>query len=105
VDLGLFAWFPFAAIRNQGGAYGLTFDSLGNLYVANYDVDSVQLISPSGTDLGVFASTPLIGPRDLVVVPGPINEGQCKNALWQTYSFPRLFKNQGECIRFVNTGR
>lgn len=30
---------------------------------------------------------------------------QCKNGGWQTFNNPRIFKNQGDCVSFVNNGR
>ncbi len=35
----------------------------------------------------------------------PTNKDQCKNGGWMTFDFPRTFKNQGDCIQFVNTGK
>jgi hypothetical protein len=35
----------------------------------------------------------------------PTNKEQCKKAGWQTFKTPRAFKNQGDCIQFVNTGK
>jgi hypothetical protein len=35
----------------------------------------------------------------------PANKDQCKNGGWRTFSTPRRFMNQGDCIQFVNTGR
>ena len=35
---------------------GLAFDSAGNLYASNADDSTIEKFSPSGTDLGVFAS-------------------------------------------------
>jgi len=29
----------------------------------------------------------------------------CKNGGWSSFNFPTTFKNQGECIQFVNTGK
>lgn len=36
--------------------------------------------------------------------PSPTSKEQCKNGGWQTYSSPS-FKNQGECVSFVQSGR
>ena len=36
---------------------GLAFDSAGNLYVANYGSATIEKFTPSGVDLGLFAST------------------------------------------------
>ncbi len=35
----------------------------------------------------------------------PQNKNQCKNGGWQLFDVPRTFKNQGDCIQFVNTGK
>lgn len=34
----------------------------------------------------------------------PTSKDQCKNGGWRGFSVPRPFKNQGDCIQFVNTG-
>ncbi len=34
----------------------------------------------------------------------PENKDQCKNVQWENFIFPRRFKNQGDCIQFVNVG-
>lgn len=35
----------------------------------------------------------------------PVDKNQCKNGGWQFFNSPRSFKNQGDCIQFVDTGR
>jgi hypothetical protein len=35
----------------------------------------------------------------------PTNKDQCKNNGWKRFNTPRTFKNQGDCIQFVNTGK
>lgn len=35
----------------------------------------------------------------------PISANQCKNGGWQNFYIPRRFKNQGDCIQYVNTGK
>ena len=35
----------------------------------------------------------------------PANKDQCKNGGWAAFTIPRAFKNQGDCIQFVNTGK
>ena len=35
----------------------------------------------------------------------PTNKDQCKNGGWQLFDVPRVFKNQGDCIQYVNTGK
>ncbi|HEX7101597.1 MAG TPA: hypothetical protein VF201_03025 [Nitrolancea sp.] len=36
--------------------------------------------------------------------PAPTSKDQCKNGGWQQFDNPH-FKNQGDCIQFVNTGK
>jgi hypothetical protein len=36
---------------------------------------------------------------------GPTSADQCKNGGWENFDTPRTFKNQGDCIRYVNTGK
>ena len=45
----------------------------------------------------LFTTTTSVGP--------PTKKDQCKNGGWQTFTAPRKFKNQGDCIQFVNTGK
>ena len=35
----------------------------------------------------------------------PRRKEQCKDEGWRRFDFPRVFKNQGDCIQFVNTGK
>ena len=35
---------------------------------------------------------------------GPTTREQCKHGGWATFTVPRRFKNQGDCIQYVNTG-
>ena len=51
--------------------------------------------SPSGATTYDFE--PLVGP--------PTTKDSCKNGGWSTFDLPRLFKNQGDCIQYVNTGK
>ena len=97
----------FATLADPGSAYGMAFDSEGNLYAANFAAASVRKYSPTGTDLGIFASTGLAAPRDLVVVPqgGPTNKDECRDDGWESFDFPRTFRNQGDCVQFVETGK
>ena len=35
----------------------------------------------------------------------PQTVNNAKDDGWKAFNFPRLFKNQGNCIQFVNTGK
>jgi hypothetical protein len=41
---------------------------------------------------------------ELLVGP-PTDKNQCKKGDWSEFDFPKAFKNQGDCIQFVNTGK
>ena len=35
----------------------------------------------------------------------PTNKDQCKSGGWRRFDVPRTFRNQGDCIQFVETGK
>ena len=35
----------------------------------------------------------------------PVTKDECEKGGWKTFTFLRTFKNQGDCIQFVNTGK
>ena len=47
------------------------------------------------------AATPCAPPP----VGPPTNKDQCKDDGWKSFNVPRKFKNQGDCIQYVNTGK
>jgi hypothetical protein len=55
-------------------------------------------------DIDVVVMDDFIYSEPSVVGP-PTEKKQCKKGGWETFEFPRLFKNQGDCIKFVNTGK
>lgn len=62
------------------------------------DPDLVVDFTPFLTSAqGLPCPTPVVGP--------PTNKDQCKNGGWMTFNTPRTFKNQGDCIQYVNTGK
>ncbi|MGZ5437558.1 MAG: right-handed parallel beta-helix repeat-containing protein [Pyrinomonadaceae bacterium] len=73
-------------INNPGG----TGDAIIN-------PDGVVDFFPYLTSASTCAAVPQVGP--------PTNKDQCKNGGWQTFNTPRTFKNQGDCIQYVNTGK
>ena len=99
-DLG-----TFVSIGLSASIFGIAFDAAGDLYVANYAEGNIHRFSPAGDDLGVFASTAPVRPRDLVIIPlgaAPTVKEECKDDGWQSFD---SFKNQGDCIQLVNTGK
>ncbi len=62
------------------------------------DVITAQtFIVPQGSPTSVSYPGPLCGP--------PTRMSDCKDGGWAAYSNPRVFENQGACVRYVNTGR
>lgn len=61
------------------------------------DPDGVVKYSPFLTSLSSCAPAGRIGP--------PTNKDQCKKDGWKNFTVPEKFKNQGDCIQFVNTGK
>ena len=72
-------------------------------YVPNLFSDNVSVISTATNT--VVATIPVVGgPISIafgVRTQGPTDKDQCKNGGWQTFTNP-AFKNQGQCIKFVN---
>jgi NHL repeat len=67
---------------------GVGLDSSSNLYVADTENSRVLMYPPTTTGVGP-----------------PTNKDQCKNGGWEIFTIPRKFKNQGDCVSFVNTGK
>src|SRR5229473_2967650 len=81
-----------AYFTNSGVA---SVSGLGSVSV----IDTASNIVVATVGVGAFAQgvaiTPGIGP--------PTNKDQCKKGDWKTFTVPRKFKNQGDCVSFVNT--
>lgn len=72
--------------NNPGGSGDAVVDPSGVVDFFPY------LTSPS-----TCAAVPQVGP--------PTNKDQCKKDGWMSFNVPRKFKNQGDCIQYVNTGK
>jgi hypothetical protein len=76
----------------------------GVIFASGGDQGDIYTLSPTGTQ--TFAGfTNVGGVGDLAFTPLPTSKADCKNGGWQRFSFPYSFKNQGDCIQFVNTGK
>ena len=65
-----------------------------------------KIIDPDGVvDYTPFLTSPAGTPCAPPPVGPPTNKDQCKDGGWQTFNTPRNFKNQGDCIQYVNTGK
>ena len=79
-----------AYVTNEGSNTVSVIDTATNTVVATIPVGVI----PFGVAIAI---TPGIGP--------PTNKDQCKDGGWETFTIPRKFKNQGDCVSFVNTGK
>lgn len=70
-------------------------------HMATLLLDGLVLVS-GGYDPSVFASAEIFSPYDQ-----PQNKDECKKNGWQglTRADGTPFKNQGDCIQYVNTGK
>jgi N-acetylneuraminic acid mutarotase len=81
---------PMSTARYYPGAGS----AIGNFYVIGGTTDDINAFSI----VEAFTpATPHVGP--------PNSKDQCKDGGWQKFDTPRKFKNQGDCIQFVNTGK
>lgn len=53
----------------------------------------------------LFAGRVDIGAFESSYTDQPTDKEQCKNGGWRLFNNPRIFNNQGDCVRFVNTGK
>jgi hypothetical protein len=92
---------PFTQ-RHVGGLAVRPTD--GVIFASGGDEGSIYTLSPTGTQTFV-GLTSAGGVGDLAFTPLPTSKDQCMNDGWQRFSFPYSFKNQGDCIQLVNTGK
>lgn len=97
---------------------GTFFDPYANALAnyGSYPVVSIQVVTDSGwvdgqhivdIDNTLINSTLFTYEEPVVVVPTPTNKDQCKNGGWEDVARAdgTAFKNQGDCIQYVNTGK
>jgi len=70
----------------------VTPDALG---VAIFNVLAPDTPTPTPTPTATPTPTPA----------APTSKDDCKNGGWKNFTSPHPFKNQGDCIQFVNTGK
>jgi hypothetical protein len=78
------------------------------LTISNVDMSTPdgQAITSTGTDGAIIVTGgALPTPTATPAAEGPTSKDQCKHGGWQNFTIPHPFKNQGDCIQFVNTGK
>ena len=76
----------------------------GVIFASGGDQGDIYTLSPTGTQT-LVGFTSVGGVGDLAFTPLPTSKADCKNGGWHRFSFPFSFKNQGDCIQFVNTSK
>ena len=98
-----------AAVLTTSESFGVHIGALavrptdGVIFASSGMPGEIYTLSPGGV-LTLVGNTGVGGPGDLAFTPVPTNKSQCKNGSWRT-NFAFAFKNQGDCIQFVNTGK
>lgn len=86
-----------------GGPFYGSCAALASQY-GSLPVTGIVLVDDNGSSTVVVNNIRVN--NDVFSVNGPpTDKDQCKNGGWQTFNFPHTFKNQGDCIQFVNTGK
>ncbi|RIK45525.1 MAG: hypothetical protein DCC58_06170 [Chloroflexi bacterium] len=75
------------------GAFGF---NVGSGWTGQFSGNADALTVGVSGNSTVYDFEPLIGP--------PTNKDECKNGGWMIFNNP-TFKNQGQCIQYVNTGK
>jgi hypothetical protein len=99
-------------LSQGGGGMTLTWDAMEAFLAAahpNYQILSGSVVEDGYPgqmyfDLITIGDCTLDGTGNIAVGP-PTNANQCKNGGWQNFNSPRTFRNQGDCMQFVNTGK
>lgn len=89
---------PDATIVNSSSGGGVRIvagfgEGAWNGFKGNVDAFTIGVSACNTT----FNFEPQIGP--------PTTAAQCKDGGWKSFNTPRAFKNQGDCIQYVNTGK
>lgn len=85
--------YPGVRVRVTDSWLGLR---VGEPYATGYTENLDKFVFGTADGTTTWDFEPLVGP--------PTDKNQCKNGGWQQFNNPS-FRNQGQCIRYVNTGR
>lgn len=74
------------------------------------DIHRAANYSGTTTIIDTLYVVPAGGPRSIpvsapVCIGPPASADACMADAWQTFTVPRVFKNQGDCVSWVKTGR
>ena len=121
-DTTTFGYNPIGPTACSGTTEGCGYDSLNvavrgtqsvgtnpsptDVYHYTFFGGCSGAVMPFGLDAGCWGTFKPV-PVRFTAANAPTNANQCKNGGWQTRTRPdgTSFKNQGDCIQYVNTGR
>lgn len=112
VTITVSGWYTFQhTFRDEGGVLAVDMKILdgSGAELASWTIFADPMAGVGGDRYGWFANQEIhnlaidnSGKRGLVVAPAdPTTRQDCMNGGWEDFGF----KNQGQCIRFVNTGK
>lgn len=101
---------PIDTTQLSGGAFYDPYATAVGKY-GGYNVTGIQLVVDGswffadGEQTALFDNTDIDG--TIYTYDQPLNKDECKNGGWQNLSRAdgSTFKNQGDCIQYVNTGK
>ena len=96
-------------LSQVGGSGYTNYDGAVAFFAANptYTITGIQLVVDSGWAFDDGRQAITVTPTVDVTLHAPANMGACKKGGWQTVvrKDGSTFKNQGDCIQYVNTGK
>jgi YVTN family beta-propeller protein len=95
-----------AAVGNFPDQVAITPDGT-RAYVTNILSNSVSVIETTSNTVAATVAVGVnpVGAAISLGIGPPTNEEQCKNGGWKVFTIPQKFKNQGDCVSFVNMGK
>lgn len=87
---------PFISLGYAGGSAPADLTQVSGLWI-DFGQFGGRLTATSLSIDIIDTASSHVGP--------PRNREQCRNGGWMNFDLPRRFKNQGDCIQFVNTGK
>lgn len=85
--------YPGVRVRVTDSHMGIR---VGEPYSSGYTENIDRFVFGTGAGTTVFDFEPAVGP--------PVSKNDCKNGGWQQFNNPS-FRNQGDCVSYVNTGK
>jgi YVTN family beta-propeller protein len=94
-----------AAVAVGSTPFGVAITAEGSrAYVTNQSSNSVSVIDTASNTVVTMVQVGR-APSGVAITPrigSPTHKNQCKNDGWRVFTVPRKFKNQGDCVSFVN---